>query len=379
MYFNANLSVTIAGQLLTSVVSIKTSRDGSKIGGYMDLVVPLNSYIQYSDPNTLTRYLTAIRIDQYSSGDPVVVTAYYEGYQPVTIFTGYIYDFILGMPTTVRCMDYIYYFNLGIFGESRVFTTNKAGTKIKNSGQGKNYKTVEFKALLQELLDFVNETISNTTSGAQPVVLNQDVFDMTLSNLTFISMSPAAILEWFKKELGLNITLFGNQLYVNLASNTTGSVTLNTGRNVFKSSLQTTLQKSISKAGLTTAKTLQAAFQRIRLKAWFIRSDGTRDSFEVGDPNGTQIENFFYNVKRSATNYEDMANAALVKAMQHSYHGELEIYLYPQVDLYWRVFYTDVRYPEKNGTYVIIGQYFQLNEQGFHQKIKLAWLDDLPT
>jgi len=324
--------------------------------------VPLNSYIKYKNPQDNTVYLTSIQLTSFESGTPLVVKASYDGFDPVTVFSGYIYDFVLGMPLTIKAMDYMYFFNLGIFGSTRVSTTNKKG-KITNTGTGVNYKSIQFKDLLQRLIDFVNETISLSTSGAQPVTLILPVFDMTLVNLTFISMSPGAILEWIKKEIGLNISLFNNQLYVNLASNTLNTVTLNTGRNVLKAPLQ--------KNG--------NAFQRIRLKCWFIREDGTRDSLEVGDENGNCEEHFFYKVKRDATNYETLAQAALLKARQHRYHGELELLLYPDCDLFWNVDYTDLRYPEKNGVYAIIALDFELNQQGFHRKIKIAALEDLST
>lgn len=375
MYFDAKLNVTINNLPIVTIVSVKISNDAQKVGSNCDVVLPLNAYISYQDPNTLEEYLTAIRTDTFSSGDPIVVTASYVDYPSIEVFSGYVYDFVLGMPLTIKCLDYVYFFNLGIFGDDRVAITNKSGTKIKKSGTGIHYSSVQFKDLLQELIDFVNETIDDSLTGAKHCVLMLPTFDMTLQNLTFIAMSPASILEWFKKELGFNITFYGNQLYVNLASVTNGQITLNTGRNVIESKLQTTLKiKSLaSKSG----KTANSAFEKIRLKAWFIREDGTRDSLEVGDPNGIQIEHFFYKVKRNATNYETLANAALLKAQQHKYRGELEILLYPVCDLFYVVEYTDLRYPEKNGSYVIIAINIELNERGFHRKLKVAWLGSL--
>lgn len=361
MYFDAQLSVTINGQLLTTVVGVKTSNDAAKVGSSCDVIIPLNSYIQYTNPNDLTVYLTAIRTDTFPQGSPIIITASYTGMPPIEVFNGYIYDFVLGMPLTIKCLDYIYFFNLGVFGDKRVSTTNKAGTKITDTGTGVHYKSIQFKDLLQQLINFVNQTIVDSTTVVQAVTLMLPIFDMTLENLTFISMSPAAILEWFKTELGLNITFYGNQLYVNLASTTTGSITLNTGRNIINSSLQ----KAVN------------AFQRIRMKCWFIRQDGTRDSLEVGDQNGIQEEHFFYKVVRSSNNYETLASAALLKAQQHHYRGDLELLLYPECDLFWQVQYTDLRYKERNGIYVILGVYFELNEKGFHRKIKLAWLAPL--
>ncbi len=373
MYFDCKLSVTINGKQLTTVMKVKTSNDAAKVGSTCELTVPLNSYISYSDPDTLTNYLTAIRVDTFPQGCPIVITASYDGYPTLNIFKGFVYDFVLGMPATIKCMDYIYFFNLGIFGDKRVSTSNKKG-KITDTGTGINYKSIQFKDLLQQLVDFANKTIASSTTGAAMVTLMLPTFDMTLVNLTFISMSPAAILEWLKEQLGLNITFYDNQLYVNLASKTNGVIKLNTGVNVHGSKLQTTLQQSITVDNSTTSTTYQSAFQRIRLKCWFIREDGTRDSIEVGDENGVQEEHYFYKVKRSGNNYETLANAALLKAQQHHYRGELDLYLYPNCDLFYRVNYTDLRYPEKNGVYVITGVYLELDEKGFHRKIKVAWL-----
>lgn len=377
MYFETSLSVLINGNPVTTVVSVKVSNDAQKVGSNCDVVLPLNSYIQYSDPNTLQTYLTAIRTDTFSSGDTIEITASYKGYPTLTIFKGFIYDASLGMPVTVKCLDYVYFFNLGIFGEDRVSIKNKSGTKIKKAGTGIHYASAQFKDILQDLIDFVNETIDDQNTGnpltdAAHCSLMIPTFDMELQNLTFINMSPASILEWFKKELGFNISFFGSQLYVNLASNTTGQITLNTGRNVIESKLQTTIK-------LRTGKKANSAFEKIRLKCWFIRSDGTRDSLEVGDSSGIQIEHFFYNVVRNATNYETLANAALLKATQHKYRGELEILLYPQVDLFFTVDYTDLRYQEKNGVYVVTAITIELGEKGFHQRLKVAWLGNLTS
>jgi hypothetical protein len=375
MYFNANLSVTINGRKLTSVVGVRTANDAAQMGATCELIVPLNSYIEYQDPSTLQTYLSAVRVDTFPQGCPVEIKASYDGYPELTVFKGFVYDFVLGMPTSIKCLDYIYFFNLGVFGEQRLIQKNKKG-KIKNQGKGVNYKSIKFKDLLQQLIDFTNKTIELTTetTGAQPVTLMLPTIDMTLQNLTFIAMSPASILDWLKKELGLNITFYDNKLYVNLASKTNGQITLDTGVNVIKSNLQTTFQGSIIQNGSPSSLSYQTAFQKIRLKCWFLREDGTRDSFEIGDQNGIQEEHFFYKVKRSETIYEDLANAALLKTQQHHYRGELELLLYPDCDLFYEVFYTDRRYPERNGVYVILGVYIELSEKGFRRKIKVAWL-----
>lgn len=361
MYYNANLNVTINGNALTTVVSAKIEKNSSKIGTFLELIVPLNCYIAYKDQNTQTTYLTAIRTDFFPQGTTITVQASYDGYAPVTVFSGFVYDFVLGTPLTIKCADYIYFLELNVFGSQNVQSTNKSGTKIKDSGKGINYKSATFVSILQQLIAFTNQIIQSELPTNTPPLMELilPVPGINFVNLTFISMSPAAILEYFKKNLFFNITLYGNKLYVNLASNTLASVPLSTGTNVIKSSLQNN----------------STAFEHIRMKMWFINTNGTRSYYEVGDQNGRQEEGFLYNVANIGNQYATLANEALLQAKQHHYRGELETLLYPTIDLYYKIPYTDLRYPEKNGNYVVQGITIELDEHGFHQKIKVAWLD----
>jgi hypothetical protein len=40
------------------------------------------------------------------------------------------------------------------------------------------------------------------------------------------------------------------------------------------------------------------------------------------------------------------------------------------------VTYSDVRYPERNGDYVITSQNITLDDKGFHRKLKLSFLSN---
>lgn len=365
MYFKAQILVQIRGIDMPNIIAVKASNDGQKIGANCDIVLPLNNYIQYQDQNKKTVYLNAETTNFFKSGDPVVVKAQYEGMNQLTVFEGYIYDFVEGMPLTIKCMDYFYFFNLGIFGNNRIFAKKGKYNQITSEGTGVNYKSVKMKDLLTQLITFVNNTIDNQnqTNGTaiEHVSLILPIMDLTLVNLTFLNESPAGILNWIKKSLGFNIQMNGNQLYFNLASNTTGLATLNTGVNVIKSSLQKAT----------------ATFQKLRLKCWFIREDGTRDSFDIGDESGEMKEVFFYKVQRSGSNYETLAKNALLKYGQHKFSGEVETFLYPDVDLFYSVDYTNLRYPDQNGRYVVTKSDISLTEKGFRRKLKLSFLVDL--
>ena len=174
-------------------------------------------------------------------------------------------------------------------------------------------------------------------------------------------MSPAAILTWLKKEIGLNITLKGNQLYVNVASNNLTNIFYDTRRNVIECKLQK--QNTI--------------FHKIKVKAWFIMQNGKKDSVEVGDPDGHIVDKFFYKVQRNANLYNQLAQEALNKEKQKRYSGHIKTLLYPDCQLFDTAAYNDYRYPDRSGNYSITGIDIDINEQGYHRELKLADLDTI--
>lgn len=403
MYFNCHTKVIINNQTLETVVSVETHNDCNHIGASCDIVLPLNSRIDFNNnlqqaqtvDNTDPQidysqinqgYLTAPTRYLFNTGDRIQVFAKYEGYETapgsnsdgyLPIFDGFIFDFYETTPIKIKCVDFVYWFNIGIYG-SKIVTIVKGKKKPQSAtGQGVSFQTTTFKAILEDIIDTVNYNIAiwNDDNGTDypDIVLSDQIFDMDLVNISFINMSPAAVLEWFKKELGLNITLLNNVLYANLASFTTGQVILQTDTNVIKSGLQTTNLKNFRRK---SSKGSNSIFLRVKLKAYFLQQNGTKDSIEVGDPNGQMREVFFYNVKRDEVLYNKMALEALQKFHQDRYTGEIETYLYPYCELFWKVKYFDVRYPERNGSYVITSIQQILSGEGFHRKLKLAFLDD---
>jgi hypothetical protein len=376
--------------------------DGQHIGATCEVVLPLNSRIGYEGKLRLpTRFL-------FNTGDHIVINAKYEGYESygsylfgtpfygwLQIFDGFLYDFYESTPVKIKCLDYIYWFNLGIYGSEYVVTKKVTKTgKIKKGsvkgGEGKYFKKIEFADLLQDIIDWTNGNITNWNTENNTtfplVTLIKPEFSFVLENITFSNMSPAAVLEWLKRELGFNISLTGTQLYANVASFTQNVVRISSDKNVIESNLQST---NLTKRGTRQSKGSNSVFLRIKLKVYFEKEDGTKDSLEIGDPNGQTRECFFYKVAKGKLveypkgsgqmvpeNYLKFANEALLQCFQKRYTGDIETYLYPNCDLFWKVTYSDVRYPERNGDYVITSQNITLDDKGFHRKLKLSFLSN---
>jgi hypothetical protein len=327
MHFTTSLSVIIGGKLIKTVHSVKTKFDSKHIGSTCDIVVPLNTQIEYV--NGKHDQLTAYTLSAFKVGDPVSVTASYPntGFAPVTIFNGTVYEFTEGMPCSIRCIDY-----QNLLGHMQNIT------KYTGSLQG----------LIQKIL------------AGTGVSLILPTVSMQLYQITFREMSPWSILEYIKKNIGLNISLQGTKLYCNVASNTLNTVIYRSDRNIYHCGLQQP----------------DTVWQGYKVKAYFIQPNGVKDSFELGDNDGHMTEVYFYNVPTDLKTYQMLAASALDKCRQRKFSGEVNGYLYPDCQLFDKVQYTDVRYPDRNGNYVITELSHDISDKGFHRQMKWAYLVD---
>ena len=358
MYFNGIIQVFITSettgirkQLLT-VISIKTRNDSTQIGSYCDIAVPLNSRIQYSDGNDLT----ALSKTLFVTGDRIQVYGRYTTYEDseidqnqnidqypsLLLFDGFILDYFEGNPLLIKCVDYFYNLNM----------VPPISLTLNDS--------------LKNCVDLI---LKGTGITQMP-----GTFDFEIVNMPILNMTPAAILDHLKKELGINISLIGNSLFVNIASKTLNTVKLDTSVNVIES--------NISRKTTT--------FQKYRVKAWFLKEDHTKDSFETGDEGGQIKEVFFYKVtntnpiiidtlegkKKIPQAYYDLAKSALAKFKMNSYNGTVKTKLYPMIEIFDLVIYNDVRYPDRNGTYTCTGRDGEFDPKGFNWTYKLAYLKE---
>jgi hypothetical protein len=261
--------------------------------------------------------------------------------------------------------------------------------------------------LLKQIVKDTDITVTNVANSyldSTNTPQSNPLFELMLYNIHFTNMSPASCLEYLKKEIGLCISLQytngGWQLYCNIASNTLNTVNLSTKFNVITSTLETTNLTNIKQkvTGITkTNKKTASIFQKFKVKAWFLSTlkDGTKQSLEVGDADGQLREVFFYKVMPDSRPdvtigvdekgtpitapalYLDLANQALLKCRQSKFSGVVETLLYPFCDVFDRVIYKDLSYPDRNGTYVCTQKSYKLNESGFRQTLKLAFLADV--
>ena len=365
MFKNSHISVYINGIPIKYISELHYKNDSEHIGASCDIIVPLMALTLYNQ--TSKNQLTQANITNSQTGFSIIVKGKYDenasdstadeqGF--ITIFDGYIYDIIQGTPSKIMCKDASYLMNI---------------KPLNNDGA----VPTTLKKILQNLI--IPEANKHLNAGDVPLSLITPIVDMPLENFTIKEMTGLAILSHIKHETGINISIVGRALYANVASNTTNTVNLSTDKDIIEASLQP----------------INTTFLNLKIKAWFVKKDSTKDSFELGQATDSQIrEIYLYFVTPGADimintlegqklvpkNYYTLAQNALLKYKQRRYSGSIKIKLYPVCDVFWRVVYTDVRYPEINGVYVITSQNIDLTEKsGWVRTLKMAYLANTVT
>lgn len=331
MHFTTDLVVSIDGKTINTVHSVKTKFDSKHVGSTCDIVVPLNAQISYVDgTNDFLTSLIAPTLTTFKVGDPVIITASYPNINgpSITIFSGTVYEFKEGTPCVIRCIDY-----LPLLGHMQNITSYTGSLK-----------------------NLVTRILQGTG-----ISLMLPTVDLNLYKITFRTISPWAILEYIKKMIGLNIALQGDQLYVNVASNTLRHVGYSSDANLYDCKLQQP----------------DTIWQGYKVKAWFLKENGVRDSFETGDTDGHLTEVYFYKVQADINTYTRLANEALIKIRQRKFSGHVSGYLYPEVHLFDRITYKDIRYPDRSGDYVVTEISHDISDAGFHCHMTWAFLLDV--
>lgn len=432
MYVRARLKVFINGSLVKNVVNVEITNNSRNIGASCEITLPLNARIK-SD-----RLAEQEKIP-FNESDYVQVYAKYDGRESdpnavvlpggksddkyLLLFTGFINNFTYGTPFKIKCIDYVYWCNLQDAGTQSIDIYNrdrngeielyvkdeKTGKMrpakkdekgvpiVKMTGIGLAWPNkVKFLTVLQTVIDEANKVIDDYNTGGggknEPPVNKvpkielyqipgkSDYFDMELENLAFIRMTPAAILDHFRREIGFVVTFIGNKLYVNVTNFEAGRVMLKSNVNVYECGLQTNY---IIDRRKRTSRGALSVFNRIKVEAVFIDKTGQKKSFFVGDPLGETRQKFFYSVAEDNRGkdkdgipfiYKDRANDALTKLKQEVFSGEVTTPLYPYFDLFWTVRYKDVRFEDRNGEYTVISIKYNLGENGFKRTALCAFL-----
>jgi hypothetical protein len=398
MYYNCRLKVTINGKDIYGITELETSNDSNNLGASCDITMPLNYRLVHRNiDDTGKNNLTQPKYAAFNVGDYIVVKAKYDGLEDkkycysddgyVNVFEGFIYDFTLGTPFKIKCLDYVYWFRLGSYGQApekgwpqyRTYRKKKVYDRTVFA-KGVSYPKVKFKELINDMVKWVNsaknEYLETTKAefDVPDIEVYQENVEIELENVKHIDKSPAAILAEYKKNFGFFITFIGNKLYVNQTHFTDKIVRLKTDVNVLQSSLQS---NNLANRHREDSIGAESVFNKISVKVNYVDKDGKKQWLTEGDLDGEKRELNFYTVVGNEAYYRKLALEAIKIWKLEKYSGEIEVPLYPYLDILWKAEYIDKMYDEKSGGFVCTRINYKFGEDGFHKKLRLAWLDVL--
>jgi hypothetical protein len=349
MYFNCKLEVIIGGKLLETVNEVEVTNDVDHIGATCEISVPLVCRIQNEGQYLIDQPRNLFKTAKVGTkgsagnlGDAVQIYAWYEEYNSLgkqLIFDGFLYDFMEGNPIKMRCVDYIAKLQQG-----EVNLTFPGKTKFK-------------------------KVIDGILAGTDITVMSPYV-DMDVENMSFPNMSRAACLQLIKQQLPfLLITLFGSKLYINTAKASLKDIYLQSDINVIGANLQKP----------------DAAFGRFKVQMTFKKPDGTKEVYEVedSDPQGELREvkcmdvPIYKGQTKDAALLRKMGKQAMENLQMGHYKGKFVTLLYPEIDLFDVIHFTDVRYKERSAKYLVRAIKTTLGKDGFHRESTVAYLDTL--
>ena len=343
MDFKVNIDVYINNIQVVTVNSITIKDEHNNLGKNCDIMLPLTC--KFFNKN---QYLIDNPKNQFIAGQSVQILASYDfkGNQmtTLTLFEGFVYDFVEGIPLKMRCMDYAYNLKIApIVGTSTV--------------KGLNYQTGTISKVINDLL-------KNTG-----IILAKEHIDFDIQDLSFTNVNPYYCLEWIKKELGITVHLFGNELYFNLAANVRNplqAINLRTDCNVIASAMQKQ----------------DSAFQKFKVQVNYLNVNKLKNVVEKGDATGeTHTVNLYCIAKQTATqttNFNKLVDNSLNNLKLSHYAGKLTTLLYPQINLFEQINYVDISFPDRNGVYIVRGLTMTIDMNGIKQENDIAWLSTLP-
>lgn len=322
------LEVIIGGKLLKTVNEIIIENDVKNLGASCSIYIPINC--KYKVENQI---LTDIPQNAFKKDDKVTVTAWYENFDKITVFEGFIRDFIIGDVTKknetkskIFCLDYLYV--------------------LQKKPVNKSWQNVH----LKEVLDFI---VKDTE-----ITIKKPYIDLTFDNLQLPNMTAAGSLEFIKKMTKLTISLFGKELYINIAKNTLNQIELDTSKNI----LECDLQKN------------EGSYTKYKVQAWKKEANGTKKAIEVGEKEGEIVTVDLQCI--NSKNHQKIVDNSLTEMQLGNYQGTITTPLYPNANLLDKIKLTNVRYPDQNGTYIVRSIDIELNEKGFHRKLKVAYITE---
>ena len=221
--------------------------------------------------------------------------------------------------------------------------------------------TKSFKDLkLQELLDFVLESYNASDIKASTGI--DIVFETTadvntgMGKFRINRATGAKVFEEIKNKFGLTTFVRGNTFYIGIAYpfvDTSETHNILFERNIISDDLQFQNEDDI----------------KLKVKAISINDDNEKIEVEVGDPDGDERTQYFYNLSES--DLTEQANRRIEKLKFNGYKGSFETFGDPLIKHGDKINLTSNKLPDRDGVYQVSKVTTSFGQSGYRQNVEL--------
>lgn len=316
---------------LTSIIEI-----GDLKFNYVNKVEVNTSYETYTDtaiikiPNNIKYEGKSIVIGSNSTifklGDKVSISLGYDfNYQ--VVFEGYLAKVNTSNTIELHCEDAMYLF--------------------KRATYSKSFKSVN----LSDLIDFMLADISSE------IKLNITI-DVELGKFYIDSATGTQVFEELKDTYGINSFVRDGELFVGLSYS--GDVD-------YAVEKEFVFQNQIISDSLVYKSEEE---RKVKLKATSINDKNEKIEYTMGDSAGETVEIFAYDLTED--DLKTFAEASIVKNRFSGFEGSFITFGNPLVRHGDKVKLIDLKYPERNGTYIVKSVKTTFGLNGFRQEIFIS-------
>lgn len=264
----------------------------------------------------------------FKAGDKVTVDLGYD-FQNQTVFTGYLTKVSTTTPLILHCEDAMYLF--------------------KKATYTKSFKSVSLKELVNFLVSGIKEPIkANVTMDVQ---LGKFMIE---NNATGVQ-----VFEELKKTYGISSFIRGGELFVGMSYN---SDTANYSKEKEFIFQQQVIDDSLEYQNKDERK--------VKIHAVSIDKNNKKMEYSTGDADGEKVDIFGYDL--SSGDLKKLAEEALNKHRVDTLEGDFTTFGNPLVRHGDKAKLNDLKYPERNGVYIVKQVSTTFGTGGYRQRISLG-------
>lgn len=273
-------------------------------------------------------------------------------FEECKIFDGYIREIVGGFPTVLKCEDLSFPLRFG--------TVTKSW-----------FKAVPLKTILNDIIPIANQAFAdwraeegrNLTYDAPAIEVDGESVDFNAPFKTSILTSPYEIIE--------NIVVRTMKMFASVNAKD-GKALLFCG-----TARPETSQKTID---LSTAINVIGRkivpqnnfFENFRVVVTYNAQADQTSKYEVGSQNGTTYELPYQGDNMLEKDIKQIGDNTLASLKANRNKGTITTLLYPKIELYDYINFTDTIFSELSGGYAVIGYKLVCNSRGYHQELTVT-------